>query len=203
MSNKNYLQITGWGSILAGLIWAVLVFTGIANQDIFIGNFLDYLGMLAPLLVLIAAVALYLQGSHNILGPAILSLGSAGFAISVFLYNIAFDPENGLAFTLYFFGLIIQGLGMTVVGKGFRSRHQTTGIGTILVILGIVMILAFPASFVIQDLLGLNIERFGDLIWGGIMLVVAISWIILGWGVYLGTVENELEVPGLKDAKQT
>lgn len=181
MSNKNVLQVIGWGGVFAGLIWLVLAMQVFTGRDIFSGTFMDYLGVLAPLLILTAAIALILQGDHKILGPVILAIGSATLAIGVLLYNLALDPQEGLAFTMYFFGTLIQGLGLAATGYGFRARQVAPRLGTTILILGTVLLLAFPIWLFYDLGLGFNFQRFGHLIWGGIMVAQAVSWAVAGW----------------------
>jgi hypothetical protein len=200
MTTKNFLQTAGWGSILAGVIWIALAILVISGREVFASAALDYLGVLAAALVLVAALALYLQGSHNTVGAALLALGSASLTFSILLYAIAFDPQDGAAFTLFFFGTIIQGLGLAVLGFRFRSHGESKGWSTTLLLLGFLLILAFPAWFFFENSTSLSItDQYGDYFWGTIMVLQAISWIILGRSASVGSPrvdEQSVELAG-------
>lgn len=181
MSTKNILQTSGWGSILAGVIWITLVVFVFSGRDVFTGTALDYLGVVAAALVLILALALFLQEGQNKVGSVLLALGSASLTFGILFYAIALDPEDNAAFTLFLFGTIIQGLGLIVLGFGYRSHGMSKGWSTALFLIGFALIVAFPAWFLLENATDQNItDRFGNYFWGTIMVVQAISWIILG-----------------------
>lgn len=180
MLTRNNFLYAGWAAILAGLVWMGLALLVISGRDLFSGTILDYLGIFSALLMVIVGFAMYQQGGRSKVGIAAFTLGSASLAVSSLLYAIAFNPENGEAFALFLLGTIVQGIGLAVLGYRFRSLEGSIGWGTSLLVLGILLVLVFPIWFILQDGLGLNfLDRYGDLAWGSIMTVQAVSWIIL------------------------
>lgn len=188
MSKGNPRYIIGKAGILGGLIWMALALTAISGvEQVFEGAVWDYLGVLAAASILAVAVALYLQDNRNILGTTVLALGSISLSLSALFYALALDPQDGNAFLFYLLGTIVQGLGIALVGYRFRSLGTHPGIGMALSVLGIVLVLTFPAWLILDVGIGLKItELVGDQIWGTIMLVQAISWIVVSRSLSAG-----------------
>ena len=187
MSTSNFTRIAGLGAILAGayrLIQIILEFSS-NGAGVFDGKAWETLTVLAATLILILTLALYRQGDGHMNGLIILGVGSALLTLSAIFYVIDFDPEDGAAFTTFFFGTVLQGVGVTVLGNRYRSQHSFSGLGLVLMVLGTILALAFPISAVVFG--GQEVsDQIAGIIWYSAIALQAVTWMILGAKVLTG-----------------
>jgi hypothetical protein len=184
MANNKFARFAGFGGILAGIIWAALILYDQAGGSVFDGEVWDYLGVLAAALVLVLALALYLQGGDNRPGTLSLLLLAAGMValiVSVILYAIRFDYEDSAAFGFFFLGTVVQGLGLATLGGGFRSGDLVPSWGTVLMILGVYLALVFPLFFILSGILDIEIsDGLAGATWISALFAQALGWMVLG-----------------------
>ena len=187
MSTSNFTRIAGLGAILAGayrLIQVIVEFSS-NGAGIFDGAVWETLTVLAATLILILTLALYRQGDGHMNGLIILGVGSALLTLSAIFYVIDFDPEDGAAFTTFFFGTVLQGVGVAVLGNRYRSQHSFSGLGLVLMVLGTILALAFPISAVVFG--GQEVsDQIAGIIWYSAIALQAVTWMILGAKVLTG-----------------
>ena len=191
MSTSNFTRIAGLGAILAGayrLIQVIVEFSS-NGAGIFDGKAWDYLTVLAATLILVLTLALYRQGDGHVNGLIILGIGSALLILSAILYAVDFDPEDGAAFMSFFLGTVLQGVGVAVLGNRYRSQVGATGWGLVLMILGTILVLAFPVSAVIFGGQELS-DQLAGIIWVSVIALQAVTWMILGAKVLAGHSET-------------
>jgi hypothetical protein len=184
MSGSSFVRIAGLGGILAGIGWIILVILDPIDN----GGFLGYLMSVLPVLILILSLALYLQGGHNAvstLGLTALAIGSVLLVLSVIFYTINLDPDDGWAFTMLFFGTVIQGLGLIAIGYRSRSLGEFPGWSVTLIPLGIILIVYLPVvAFLDNNVFSSGTN--GDLLFQAWLWLQAISWMMLGAIAFIG-----------------
>lgn len=183
MENLSINRIAGLGSILAGVFWISLgIDEVLSHADKLLNNtVIGYLSITCPVFVLFLAVVLLRQSGQFGRGESLLVIGSGLLTLSVFLYALDFDPEEGAAFGFFFFGTLVQGIGVAIIGQTYRSLGQSGSWGPALLTLGILLALSFIIPFAIGSILEDELtQRTAEIIWYSVMAVQAINWIALG-----------------------
>lgn len=181
MSTSNFSRMAGLGAILAGAfrLLHVIVDFSYNGTGILSGKAWETLAIIPPVLILILTLALYRQGNQHMNGLIILGVGTALLTLSAIFYAIDFDPEDGAAFTFFFLGTVLLGVGVAVLGNSYRSLDGFTGWGLALIVLGTMLTLTFPVSAVIFG--GQEIsEQIAGTIWFSVVALQALTWMILG-----------------------
>lgn len=197
MSAANFGRIAGAGAGLAGIYWIAILLadlTGMTRTNT--GTFWVFLTALAPLILILTCAVLYLQGAQNAvstLGLAALAFGSLLLGTAMLLYALNVDYDDGRAFASQFFGHLISGLGIAIIGFSFRFRGYFQGWSTSLVFLGFVVALFWPIIFTVHYLI-LPIDpmsEYSGVIFGMEFVLQALTWMILGVMAYIGLQEPE------------
>lgn len=199
MSSSRFARLSGLGGVLAGLFWLVYILLDNATGGglLFLGSAWDYVAAVAVAVIIFVSVTLFLQGDHTIIGKlglVTLAIGSALLAVAALLYARQLDFEAGLAFTAFFFGTSIQGLGIALLGLASRSRGYFAGWSTVLLVFGIFLILDLPIlMFLDFNNITIGETRVVDAIfapmWVGVFVVQALSWMMLGVLAFTGSGE--------------
>lgn len=185
MFTNNFARIGGLCGISAGMIWIGLLLVELLEvATIFDGEPWDYLGLLAVTLFLLAVIGLYSEHSRNLsrtVGQASLTISALAMGLSVIYYMLEVDPEDGAAFQSWLLSTILLGLGLVLLGNGLQSRSGVTTTAAVAKVLGALLTLVFPGAFLLFEvLLDVEMDAVSGLIWGSVMVMQAISWIIVG-----------------------
>jgi len=182
--DNDKLRYADYGAAAACILWiGTIVIAAVGGGEGIAENAGDYLGILATFTMLVVVAAMRLWANQNrpgLISTAITAVGSTALLVSFVFYAIDFDAEDGTAFSLVFLGMVIASFGLATLGRHFRTYARVAGLGTVVMVLGILTALGWPAAFVIINVIRIDLSStVAGVVWLSAFVAQALAWLLL------------------------